>query len=375
MTSHRWWTRAELAATATRCGRRRCSSCGTGWTSEAPRSISGCRRSRPCPWRTCRRLTVTDSLSTSCSPREERDAATQPLGPAQRAARPGPRQPRDQPARLGLRLPLGQPPGAVVRAVPHLRGALDRAAARRDRRVHRPRAEAVRRHRAPARGGPAARARQPAAAGPPYAGSTRCTRMYDISNEDFRYVLATFVVVPKRWMDDHGFRTMTPNEIAATTNYYIELGRHMNIKDIPQDYAGFERLLDDYEREHFAFDAGGRRVADSTLDLMTTFPPNSWAPKWAVQPVRVLADGRAAAPRLPLPGPEPRRAVVLPRRDAAARPAAAALPGAVEAEVGEHVRLLPHLPRRLRDRRPRHLPPRRPRAHCDSTTEQGEAAS
>ena len=99
--------------------------------------------------------------------------------------------------------------------------------------------------------------------------------MYDISNEDFRYVLATFVVVPKRWIDDFGFRRLSPNEIAATTNYYIELGRRMAIKDIPEAYAGFERLLDDYEREHFAFDAGGRRVADSTLDLVTTFPPNN----------------------------------------------------------------------------------------------------
>lgn len=107
--------------------------------------------------------------------------------------------------------------------------------------------------------------------------------MYDISNEDFRYVLATFVVVPKRWMDDYGFRPMSPNEVAAVTNYYLELGRHMAIKDLPADYVGFEKLLDDYEREHFAFDPGGRRVADSTLDLMTTFPPNSWAPKWVVK--------------------------------------------------------------------------------------------
>ncbi|MCW2847379.1 MAG: L-aspartate oxidase [Marmoricola sp.] len=107
--------------------------------------------------------------------------------------------------------------------------------------------------------------------------------MYDISNDDFRYVLATFVVVPKRWIDDFGFRKMTPHEIAATTNYYLELGRHMNIKNLPEDFAGFERLLDDYEREHFAFDPGGRRVADSTLDLMTTFPPNSHAPTWLVK--------------------------------------------------------------------------------------------
>ena len=107
--------------------------------------------------------------------------------------------------------------------------------------------------------------------------------MYDISNDDFRYVLATFVVVPKRWLDDFGFRPLSPNEIAATTNYYIELGRRMAIQDIPEDYAGFEQLLGDYEREHFASDPGGRRVADSTLDLVTTFPPNKYAPKWVTK--------------------------------------------------------------------------------------------
>ena len=34
--------------------------------------------------------------------------------------------------------------------------------------------------------------------------------MYDITNDDIRYVLATFVVVPKRWMDDYGFRPLSP---------------------------------------------------------------------------------------------------------------------------------------------------------------------
>ena len=49
------------------------------------------------------------------------------------------------------------------------------------------------------------------------------------------------------------------------------LGRHMNIKDVPETYAGFERLMDSYEAEHFAYDEGARRVADSTLALMRTF--------------------------------------------------------------------------------------------------------
>ena len=98
-------------------------------------------------------------------------------------------------------------------------------------------------------------------------------RRYDISNDDFRYVLSTFVVVPKRWLDDFGWRSLTETELRASVNYYRALGRHMGIKDIPATYDEFMRLMDDYERAHFDFDAGGRRVADSTLRLLTTFYP------------------------------------------------------------------------------------------------------
>jgi hypothetical protein len=75
-------------------------------------------------------------------------------------------------------------------------------------------------------------------------------------------------------MDDYGWRPFTPAEVAASTRYYVELGRLMGIKDAPTTYDAFERLLDDYEREHFAFDAGGRRVADATMALMLTFYPS-----------------------------------------------------------------------------------------------------
>jgi hypothetical protein len=98
-------------------------------------------------------------------------------------------------------------------------------------------------------------------------------RAYDIPNHEFRYVLSTFVVVPKRWLDDYGKRPLTANEIEASVQYYRTLGRHMNIKDVPETYAGFEELMDSYEAEHFAYDEGGRRVADSTLALMVDFQP------------------------------------------------------------------------------------------------------
>ncbi len=96
-------------------------------------------------------------------------------------------------------------------------------------------------------------------------------RAYDIPDHEFRYVLSTFVVVPKRWLDDYGKRPLTPTELEASVRYYRTLGRHMGIKEIPETYADFAELMDSYEAEHFGYDEGARRVADSTLALMQTF--------------------------------------------------------------------------------------------------------
>ncbi|MGZ8749044.1 MAG: oxygenase MpaB family protein [Mycobacterium sp.] len=52
----------------------------------------------------------------------------------------------------------------------------------------------------------------------------------------------------------------------------------MGIRDIPETWQAFARCLDAYEREHFGFDAGARRVAESTLALLATFPPNHRLP-------------------------------------------------------------------------------------------------
>jgi hypothetical protein len=96
---------------------------------------------------------------------------------------------------------------------------------------------------------------------------------YDISQDDLRYVLATFVVTPKRWMDAYGWRPFSPGEVRASVRYYAELGRLMGIKDVPATYDAFEQLHDAHEAAHFGFDPGGRRVADSTMALMLTFYP------------------------------------------------------------------------------------------------------
>jgi hypothetical protein len=126
---------------------------------------------------------------------------------------------------------------------------------------------------------------------------------YAISNDDFRYVLSTFVVVPKRWLDDYGWRTYTDHELRALTHYYRTLGRHMGIRDIPETFAGFEQLLDSYEREHFAFDEGGRAVSDATLDLFASWYPGPAGALLRRASVCLLDDCLREAFGYPTPAP------------------------------------------------------------------------
>lgn len=101
---------------------------------------------------------------------------------------------------------------------------------------------------------------------------------YAISNDDMRYVLSAFVVMPIEWLDSYGWRPLTEREKVASANYYRVLGRQMNIKDLPATWQDFRALLQDYERAHFGFDPGGRAVAEATLALLRTLPPSDKLP-------------------------------------------------------------------------------------------------
>jgi hypothetical protein len=131
--------------------------------------------------------------------------------------------------------------------------------------------------------------------------------MYDISNDDMRYVLATFVVVPQRWLNDFGWRQLTDGELRASVNYFRMLGKHMAIKDIPETYDEFMHLMDDYERAHFAYDEGGRKVADATLELMKGFYPKPAAGLLDVFSRAVMDQPLLEAFRYDDPGPRARK--------------------------------------------------------------------
>lgn len=90
---------------------------------------------------------------------------------------------------------------------------------------------------------------------------------FEISAADYRYVLATFVVVPTRWIDRTGWRPLCCHERTATVEFYRRLGTLMNVSDVPADYAGFEKLLDTYEAEHFGHTAAAEALMAATRGL------------------------------------------------------------------------------------------------------------
>ncbi|BFP50378.1 oxygenase MpaB family protein [Streptomyces griseus] len=128
-------------------------------------------------------------------------------------------------------------------------------------------------------------------------------RSYDISNDDMRYVLCTFVVTPKRWLDSFGWRRLCCHELGAFAAYYRTLGARMGIKDVPGTYEEFENTLDAYEREHFGWDEGARRVSDATLALMASWYPAALAPVVRGASLALLDDSLLRAFRYRRPGP------------------------------------------------------------------------
>jgi hypothetical protein len=114
----------------------------------------------------------------------------------------------------------------------------------------------------------------------------RFHRRYDIANEDFLYVLSTFLLEPIRWIDRFGWRRMTEGERHASYVFWREVGRRMAIRDIPPSPEAFEAWSLAHERAHFRYADVNRRIAESTRELFA-----SWFPRPLRPVVRVAIYG------------------------------------------------------------------------------------
>ena len=91
---------------------------------------------------------------------------------------------------------------------------------------------------------------------------------YPISNEEFLYVLTTFVFEPIRWMDRFAWRPMIRQEKLAQYYYWREVGKRMGIKNIPESYEALEQYNVEYETKYFRYAESNVHIGRATVNLM-----------------------------------------------------------------------------------------------------------
>lgn len=96
---------------------------------------------------------------------------------------------------------------------------------------------------------------------------------YDISNDDFLYVLGAFIFTPIDWHERFGWRSPTHHEKLANYYFWVEVGKRMGMKALPSTYEAFEAFFRQYERDHFRYSDASHRVAEQTLTLFLGWYP------------------------------------------------------------------------------------------------------
>lgn len=98
---------------------------------------------------------------------------------------------------------------------------------------------------------------------------------YRIANADFLLVLSTFVTYPIDWMKKYGWRKMSENEEEALFLFFKEVGKRMQLTDIPESLTELRAFAYNYEERHFRYAESNRVIADATVKIV-----ENWFPKF-----------------------------------------------------------------------------------------------
>lgn len=126
---------------------------------------------------------------------------------------------------------------------------------------------------------------------------------FRIPDDDFLFVLSTFVSYPYDWIARYGYRPLTPHERRAWWCFFREVGRRMGIAGVPEHWEALQRFAARYEAQQLVYAPSNRAVADATVTVFAGWFPRPL--RFLVQPtVRALigeplrtAFGYAPPPR------------------------------------------------------------------------------
>ncbi|KAL5478984.1 hypothetical protein ACEPAI_2272 [Sanghuangporus weigelae] len=93
-------------------------------------------------------------------------------------------------------------------------------------------------------------------------------RWPNIKNEDYIYTMSLFVLEPARWAQLYGWRELLPIEREAYFVLWKEIGRRMNIRDIPETLQDLIEWSETYEETAMVPAISNYKVGQYTLDYM-----------------------------------------------------------------------------------------------------------
>lgn len=103
---------------------------------------------------------------------------------------------------------------------------------------------------------------------------------YRIANDDFLFVLWTFIEFPIRWTAAYAHRAMTLHEQQAWFHFWEGVGERMGLTGIPASKTDFDRWVDVYKAREFRPNDASARVAAATIHIL-----EGWLPPRLRRPV------------------------------------------------------------------------------------------
>lgn len=124
---------------------------------------------------------------------------------------------------------------------------------------------------------------------------------FAIRNEDFLYVLSTFVFEPIQWIDRFGWRSLSAEEAEAWFRFWREVGRRMNLGGLPVDRESFHAFSRAYEAQYFQAGRASQDVARATRELFASWFPAPLRPLVRLNIHALLDDSLREAFGFPQP--------------------------------------------------------------------------
>ncbi|KAF9524231.1 hypothetical protein CPB83DRAFT_898089 [Crepidotus variabilis] len=102
---------------------------------------------------------------------------------------------------------------------------------------------------------------------------------YKISNDDYLYTLCLFILEPITWARKYGWRPLSPLEQHSFYTLWAEIGRRMNLQDIPESVEAFQIWGREYEERVMVPTQSNHDTAVHTLNELLAAAPNAFGIK------------------------------------------------------------------------------------------------